>query len=83
VSSTHTTWVFADTVGTARCRDERCGARITWGEIVKTGKRMCFDGELVALRTDVEQGSGPQVWEVDLADNHWATCPAAKDFKRR
>ena len=77
-----TTWVFADTVGAARCRDERCGARITWAEIVKTGKRMCFTGELVALRTDTA-ADGRQVWEVDLEDNHWRSCPGAADFRRR
>lgn len=78
---TRTTWVYADTVGTARCRDDRCQARITWAEIVTSGKRMCFTGELVALRTDDRDGR--QIWEVSLDDNHWKDCPGAKEFKRR
>lgn len=81
-TKTRTIVILADTVGRARCRDDRCGAFITWAENAKTGRRMCFDGELVALRTDTD-ACGRQLWEVDLATNHWATCPGAERFKRR
>jgi hypothetical protein len=79
--ATRTTWVYADTVGRARCRGESCRAPITWAELVTTGRKMCFDGELVALRTDDRDGR--QIWEVDLDANHWATCVDSKGFKRR
>ena len=36
--------VDGDTVGQARCC--ACHAPITWAEIVPSGKKMCFDGEL-------------------------------------
>ena len=81
MAETRTTWVYADTVGRARCRDMNCQERITWAELVTSGKKMCFDGELVALKT--EDRDGRQVWEVDLDTNHWATCVGAKGFKRR
>ena len=82
-TSTGRIWILADTVGVARCRDEACGARITWAEVAKSGKRMPFDGgELVALRTDTDPAGRP-LWEVDLAENHWATCPGFAKFKRR
>jgi hypothetical protein len=72
--------VFADTKGKARCRG--CDAKITWAEIVKTGRKMCFDGEPVALRTRHDT-SHRLIEELDLSTNHWATCPEAGQFKGR
>ena len=73
-------WVWGDTVGRSTCRHDACRARITWAEGADSGRRMCFDGELVALKT--EHRDGRVAWLVDLADNHWATCPGADQFRR-
>lgn len=75
--------IYADTRGTGRCRHEACGAVITWAQVVKSGRRMCFDGEPVALRTRHDPQTRRLIEEVDLAENHWATCPGADTFKRR
>lgn len=72
--------IWADTIGQARCKGPTCGARITWAELVGTGKRMCFNGELVALKIAPEKDTGRQVWYVDLSTNHWATCPDRERF---
>jgi hypothetical protein len=72
--------VWADTRGRGRCR--ACGARIEWAEIVKSAKKMPFDADLVALRTRHHAQTHRLIEEVDLATNHWATCPRAADFRR-
>lgn len=72
--------VFADTRGQAICRG--CGAPIEWAEIVKSGKKMCFDGQILALTTRHDPATQRLIERVDQATNHWATCPKAKDFKR-
>ena len=75
--------VWSDTKGKARCRDERCRALITWAEVVKSKKKMCFTGDPVALRTRHDPETHRLIEEIDAADNHWAACPGAKDFRRR
>ncbi len=72
--------IFADTRGKARCHG--CGQAIEWAEVVKSGKRMCFDNEIVALLTRTDLGSRRLIEIVDLATNHWATCPQRDRFKR-
>jgi hypothetical protein len=74
--------VWADTVRAGTCRDDRCGASITFAENVKTGKVMPFTGELVALTTERDAGSGRQIWTVDLATSHFADCVGAAAFRR-
>lgn len=82
ITRTRTTWVWGDSVGRqVKCKDPRCGQWITWAENVRTGKRMCFDGTLVALKT-ATMLDGRQQWEVDLDTNHFATCPGADRFRR-
>lgn len=71
--------VFSDSVGRAECRS--CRAAISWAEIVKSGKKMCFDGEIVALRT-FHNEDHRLVLVVAFDTNHWRTCPNAKDHKR-
>jgi len=49
---------------------------------VKTSKKMCFNGDPVALRT--HQTIDMRLIEVlDLSENHWATCPEREQFKKR
>lgn len=73
--------VYADTVGQSRCTGPTCRALISWAQVVKTGRKMCFDGELVAIRTS-HDADWRQIWDVDLDTNHWATCPDRQQFKR-
>ncbi len=75
--------IYADTRGPGRCRDERCGQPIIWATVVRSGKKMCFDGEAIALRTRLEPSTRRLIEEVDLDDNHWSRCPGAAQFKRR
>ena len=74
--------VYADTRGVSRCTGRTCGQRILWAEVVKSGKKMCFnDPEAVALKQRAEPGSNRLIESLDLDDNHWATCPDRKQFK--
>jgi len=74
--------IYADTRGRGRCRAQACGVVLTWAEVVATGKRMCFDGDPVALRTRHEPETHRLIEELDLADNHWQRCPGAPSFRR-
>lgn len=81
MSDTRTIEVYHDTLGPGICRG--CHAGITWAEIVTTGKRMCFTGRPVALRTRHEDSTRRLIDAYDFDDNHWRACPNAGDFKRR
>jgi hypothetical protein len=72
--------VWADTRGMATCKG--CGAVITWAEIVRSGKKMCFDGEALALQTRYDHESARMIEAIEFETNHWASCPKAKEFKR-
>lgn len=74
-----TTDVYGDTRGGGVCRG--CGAPLVWAEIVASGKRMPFNPPCVALTTRHDDGHR-LIEAVDLADNHWATCPQRNQFKR-
>lgn len=73
--------IYADTRGRARCSG--CKASIEWAEIVASGRKMCFDGEIVALSTRQDTGSRRLIEAVDLSTNHWATCPKRDQFRRK
>ena len=73
--------IYQDSRGKGRCRS--CGAPVEWAETLK-GKRMPFDGEIVAVRTQ-----GSPIWErvIEYVDttvtpSHFATCPDAKTWRR-
>jgi hypothetical protein len=70
--------IWADTRGKARCRG--CEAKIEWATIVASGKKMCFDGQIVALSTFHDPATRRVVELVDLSTNHWATCSARDQF---
>jgi len=77
------TEIYADTRNVGTCNGRSCAKRILWATIAKSGKRMPFDDlELVALSTRLEPGTHRLLETVDLAGNHWATCPDAKGFKQ-
>ena len=71
---------YDDTKGRGSCRS--CGADITWLELV-SGKRMPFDGEPAYVRT--VQVGGRLVGEIDstVSLSHFATCPQAKDWRKK
>ncbi len=80
MTETRTIEVYHDTLGPGVCRG--CKASITWAEVVKTGRKMCFTGKPVALRTRHEDATRRLIDEYDFDDNHWKDCPEAKAFKR-
>lgn len=73
--------VWADTRGEATCRGADCGALIVWAEVVKSGRKMCFNRPAVALRTRHDQATHRLIEEIDFTENHWATCPNAPGFR--
>lgn len=76
--------IYADTKGKGRCRS--CGADVTWAELT-SGKRHPFNGEIVVVRSQgsMLEGDGRVVEDVDteITTSHFATCPDAKDWRRR
>lgn len=74
--------VLDDTMGRASCRS--CGAAITWYELA-SGKRHPFDGEPVYVRTSHDPATRRLVGEIDTSvhGSHFATCPQAKDWRRK
>jgi hypothetical protein len=81
MSDVKTIQIFADTRGRATCRG--CRAPIEWAEVVASGKKMCFNGQIVALSTHHDPETRRLVEVVDLATNHWAACPARDQFRRK
>lgn len=83
MSQTKTIQIFADTRGRSRCSAPSCRADIEWGEVVASGRKMCFDAPIVALSTHHDPGTRRLVEVVDLATNHWASCVAREQFRRK
>ena len=73
--------IFGDTRGKATCRS--CGAPIEWAEMRKSGKRMPFDGEIVAVRTSYVDGRLIEIVDSTVTTSHFATCQHATDWRRR
>lgn len=74
--------VFDETRGRGECRS--CHAPITWFELVNSGKRMPFDGDVVFVRTRTDDDRR-LVGAIDTSVNksHFATCPQASKWRRR
>lgn len=83
MSTMKTIQIFADTRGRARCTAATCRADIEWAVIVGSGKKMCFDLPIVVLSTHVDPATRRRVEVVDLATNHWASCPARDQFRSK
>lgn len=73
--------IYQDSKGKGRCRS--CGASIEWAETIR-GKRIPFDGEIVAVRTQgsVLEGRVVEVIETTVTKVHFETCPDAKKWRR-
>jgi hypothetical protein len=76
------TKIWKDTIRQDTCRSARCGRRIWWAQVVKSGRFMCFDQAPEALVTEVELETHREQITVDLAPNHYATCPGRQEFRR-
>lgn len=75
--------IYADSIRAAKCQGRNCYRPIFFAQVVKTGKQMCFDVEPVPLEVQGAMLPGArEIWTVDLATTHWASCPDSKDFKR-
>ncbi len=74
--------IYADTRNVGRCRDEDCRKRITFAQVVKTGRTICFDGEPVPLRTR-HSDDRRLIEEIDGDEVHFARCPGADRFRRK
>lgn len=74
--------IYQDSKGKGICRS--CGAPIEWAETTR-GKRMPFDSEIVAVRTQGSPIGGRVVEFVDtsVTPSHFQTCPDAKDWRRK
>ena len=75
--------IYADSKGRAQCSASECRAAIEWATIVGSGKKMPFDAPIVALSTHHDPGTRRLVEVVDLDTNHWQSCPASQQFKRK
>lgn len=74
--------VWDDTLSPEQpCRGSTCKQKIVWAQVVKSGKRMCFNAPAVPLRTKTDAQSGRVVAEMDFDDNHWASCPDRDGFR--
>lgn len=80
MTETRTIEIFADTRGRGRCNG--CGAQLVWGEVVKSGKRMCFEAPAVPVSTRNDDATRRPVEAIAFDENHWARCPKRDRFKR-
>jgi len=75
--------IFQDSRNLSACRS--CGAPVEWAETT-TGKRMPFNPPIVTVPA-FDPGvilTGRVVEDVDpITVSHFATCPDAKDWRRR
>jgi hypothetical protein len=75
--------VYVDSFGVSTCTGANCRKRILWAEVVRSGRKMCFDDpEIVALRSRHEPATHRLIYEFPLDGNHWAHCPDRDRFKR-
>jgi len=65
----------------SRCRAEECGAVIEWVR-TRNGRQMPITAPLV-VRAEYERLDGAKVVVIDASSSHFATCPAAREFRRR
>lgn len=73
--------VYDDTRGRGECRS--CKAPITWFEMVSSGKRMPFDGDVVFVRTRTEDGRLVGGVDNSVNPSHFSSCPQASNWRRR
>ncbi len=75
--------IYQDSKGPGTCRS--CGASIEWAELT-SGKRMPFNGPIVAVRTVGDLLGGQRTIEhVDttITTSHFATCKDAAAWRKK
>jgi hypothetical protein len=74
--------IFRDSRNHYACRS--CGAPVEWAELT-TGKLMPFDPPIVTVATLMPVIIGGRIVEevAQATVSHFATCPDAKDWRRR
>lgn len=72
--------VWADTKGYAMCNGPTCKTRLLWAELVKSGKKMCFNGTAAVVGSRSQDGRLVEAFA--FKENHWASCPDRRSFKR-
>lgn len=73
--------VWRDTAMADVCRAASCRRPITKIQNVKTLNFIPFD-DIAPIQVEREIETGREMLTLDLAKNHFATCPAANQFKR-
>ena len=72
---------WGDTVKLDVCRSPQCRQPIFFIQHTKTGNFMPFDGRPRPLAIEHEIGTGREIWLLDLAASHFASCVSAKAFR--
>lgn len=78
-----TSWIWSDTITQAVCREPRCRKTIWKAQNTRTGNYMPFATYPVALIVQPELETNREMWLVDLAQNHFADCVGAAQFRTR
>jgi hypothetical protein len=75
--------IWAKSKGPGKCRS--CGAVITWAEVVKSGKRMPFDGEIVSVKTSHHPETAEPIETVDttITKSHFASCTEPDKWRKK
>jgi|KBSMisStaDraftv2_1062788.scaffolds.fasta_scaffold738822_1 hypothetical protein len=73
---------WKDTARVDVCRAASCRRTITFIQNAKTLKFVPFD-DISPIVRESEIGTGRELWTLDLAKTHFASCKAAPQFKRR
>jgi hypothetical protein len=82
MASERTIDVWDDTLSVERpCSGETCDQKIVWAQVVKSGKKMCFNAPAVPLRTKTDEQTGRLIAEMDFEENHWGSCPDRERFR--
>lgn len=76
------TKVWADTQRHDVCKSRNCRAPIVYAQNARTGNPNPFNRPLTAVVVERELGTGRELWTVDLAQSHFATCPDRARFRR-
>lgn len=78
-----TTKIWADTIRKKICEAPSCRQVIWLAQHPMTGNFMPFDQPPRPERIEREIETGRETWIVDFRLSHFATCPAAREFRRR
>lgn len=77
-----TSKIWSDTIRAELCKAAGCRRQIWFAQNIRTGNFMPFDVRPVPIAIETELGTGRESWLIDLASSHFASCSAAKQFRR-